>query len=759
MAQRSETFGRLLKAGIGSIANCEGKTAPVIEDELGQQVSRAHTAIQRYKSGYLPPEAGIVQILAEACVKRGLMSRSWLEQFLHAARYPTPQELTNKLCPIGPQREKPPRAYTNLPGAVYSHFVMREQAFADVVDGLNRRSAVVLIASLGGMGKTSLAREIAARSLMQQAEVPQFDAVVWLSDKDRPGTTNLSISLDTIAQTLDYPGFTQFAHDEKRYEVEQLLRRQRVLLVVDNFETITDGALLQWLLRLPEPSKVLITTREYRREFRNSAIAVDLRGMTDHEAHALVVERLKLLRLDTLVKRHEQFAPLIMASGGNPKVIELTLGLIKNGRTMTQVVEDLHAARGDIFTDLFERAWSLLDEASRKVLLATPLFVDNASSAALAHCADVVGVDFDHTIEHLIDLALLDEQRDDLDVPARYTTHTLVRAFATAKLAERPAFEQEARMRWVSWAYQLMSRTNTCWDDNVNFEVLDSDYNTYYAAIEWVAYNTDDVEMFEQLDMAECFYYGRGHWDKLKKMYLLMVHAARRLKIPQEEMHGLRDTIKLLSLKGEIAQVEPYMARLNELAQQTSLSDHDRLLMAHIIASHHLARDDFENAYQTWIVVQDLSDQLSIWLDVSYYVAVCLRKKGDLSRARGLLLKVLSRAIERSDKFNILNAQFTLAEIDLDENNIASANKRLHHMARIKNRHRDFVARIHRLTARYHIACGDIVAAHREIHSAVDIFERLGMHRELAEACTEMTILEASCSDGISLSEISDDKP
>jgi hypothetical protein len=27
------------------------------------------------------------------------------------------------------------------------------------------------------------------------------------------------------ARTLDYPGFTQFAHDEKQYEVEQLLRR------------------------------------------------------------------------------------------------------------------------------------------------------------------------------------------------------------------------------------------------------------------------------------------------------------------------------------------------------------------------------------------------------------------------------------------------------------------------------------------------------------------------------------------------------
>ena len=52
---------------------------------------------------------------------------------------------------------------------------------------------------------------------------------------------NVSTVLDEIARTLDYPGFTQFEHNEKRREVEQLLKRQRVLLIVDNFETISGG--------------------------------------------------------------------------------------------------------------------------------------------------------------------------------------------------------------------------------------------------------------------------------------------------------------------------------------------------------------------------------------------------------------------------------------------------------------------------------------------------------------------------------------
>ena len=296
MASRSDTFGRLLKAGISSIANCEGRTAPAIEDELGALIGVAGYTIQRYKAGYVPPEPGAVRILAEACVRRGFLNRTWLASFLQAARYPHSHALIDELCPPGPAQPRAERVYANLPAPTYSQFIMRPDAYADVLDGLRQRSAVILIASLGGMGKTSLAREVAAACLLPGAN-PHFDAAVWVSDKDRPGATNLSLVLDEIARTLDYPGLAQFAFDEKRREAEQLLRRMRVLVVLDNFETVTDAALADWLLRLPEPSKAIITTREYRRAFRSSW-PIDLGGMTDAEARALIAERLRVLKLE-----------------------------------------------------------------------------------------------------------------------------------------------------------------------------------------------------------------------------------------------------------------------------------------------------------------------------------------------------------------------------------------------------------------------------------------------------------------------------
>src|SRR5689334_8364581 len=100
MSNRSETFGRLLKGAINSIAAYEGKTAPAIEDELGEQIGVAGSTIQRYKAGYLPTEPRVVQILVEAAVRRGYLSRVWLTRFLQAARYPTPDALITQFADV-----------------------------------------------------------------------------------------------------------------------------------------------------------------------------------------------------------------------------------------------------------------------------------------------------------------------------------------------------------------------------------------------------------------------------------------------------------------------------------------------------------------------------------------------------------------------------------------------------------------------------------------------------------------------------------
>src|SRR5512139_302402 len=457
---RNPSFGHLLTGAINSIAAYEAKTVAAVEMEFGEKIGVAPSTIQRYKAGQVPQETETIKFFSEEAVRRGYLNREWLERFLRSARYPTSAALIERLFP-NHVLVAPERVYQNLPAPTYNQFVMRARAFADVVEGLRQRSAVVLITSLGGMGKTSLAREVAAHCLRREGNLPAFQAIVWVSDKERIGTTNLSVVLDEIARTLDYPGLTSLPFDDKRYEIDQLLRRQRVLLVIDNFETITDSALLTWLLRLPEPSKALVTSREYSPEFR-SCWPVDLRGMSKEEANEFMLHQLRFLRLEDLISDPAELAPLSEVTGGNPKAIMLALGYLKHSqRPLDDIVNEIYAGRGNLFDDLFTRAWQLLDDSARRVLMAMTLFQVNASKHALSEVSAVQGYAFDRAAEHLGEISLLDMSRPNIQTAPRYSLHPLVRAFARAKLSEYSGFEREARERWLvlclRWAEEVKS--------------------------------------------------------------------------------------------------------------------------------------------------------------------------------------------------------------------------------------------------------------------------------------------------------------
>jgi LuxR family glucitol operon transcriptional activator len=740
MATRSDHFGRLLKAGISSIANCEGKTAPGIEEELGQQIGVASYTIQRYKTGHLPPEARSVQILAEACVRRGYLNRDWLQAFLHAARYPTPESLLDQLCPSEPAGRRPQRVYTNLPAPTYNQFVMREAPYAEILDGLRQRSSLVLISSLGGMGKTSLAREIAARSL--SGDLPDVDAVVWVSDTDRPGTTNLSVVLNEIARTLDYPGITQFSADEKRYEVEQLLRRQKVLLIIDNFETITDDALLQWVLRLPEPSKAIITTREYRREFRSSW-PIDLSGMTDSEARLLIDERLRMLKIEKLVDDRAELEPLIAATGGNPKAIELALGLIKHERrSLQQVIDSLHAARGELFDDLFSRVWSLLDEPTRRVLLALTLFPASASHAALRITASIGAFVFDRSADLLADLSLFDVQYVNIHNPPRYALHPLVRAFAREKLAEQPGFEADARERWVEWYCELAGQVGFCWNDLHQLDRLDAEHETLYAAITWTFAQQQYAKTIALIEGVRYYYHVRGLWDDRLTLNLLHAEAAQRLGERSNEALALAHHIEIRSKQGNMDEAARYHAQLGALTASAGLPDEVVFEIEHAQALYARACGDLATAEQLWRHLLDRSRRLGgqKYVINRRWLATCRYQQGAINEAQQLFRESLEDARRIGDQRSAIGNTLKLAAIDLDQGDLASAEAALAECRVVAEQFQDRrrLGELERLTARLHVLRGDELAARAALLTTIDLFERMGMRRELYEARTAL---------------------
>lgn len=747
MAQRSEQFGRLLKAGISSIALCEGKTVAVVDEELGRLIGVSDATVERYKTGTLPGEQRTIEILADACVRRGLHNGDWLQQFLYAARYPAPERLLAQLVSAPQPNNRPPRVYKNLPAPSYTRFITREAASREVYDGLRQRTAAVAIVGLGGTGKTSLAHEIAVESLERSVDVPPMDAAVWVSDKDRPGTTNLRTVLDEIARTLDYPGLTQLDPDEKQREVEHLLRQQRVLIVVDNAETITDDRLIHWLLRLPEPSKALLTSREYLRPFRRGCWPVELRGMAEDEARALIAQRLRVLKLEKLVADPAQLLALIAATGGNPLAIELTLGLIKyERRPLTLLIDELYAARGDLFENLFQRAWALLDEAARRVLLVLTLFPVEASADALAHSADVRGYAFDQAVERLSDLSLLEEHQVDLQHPPRLSLHALVRAFAQARLAETPYLEAGARERWLGWCLSVTDVANA-WAPATWMATFPAEAPTVDAALEWCIANQRYDEVARLGPLLGRYYSLRGEWGQLETVRLRELHAAQARGDLERRLHALRNLLEIKTLQGNEADAERYYERVQELHATERLSGVAYEDYRSAITLYHLERGEVALA----LGLIEAEEQPAIdyprhqrpWR--LYLLARCHYLLGDRARAEEYFRTAYNEAQQRAYYRGMVFALLGLCTVALDREASDVAAPLLGEAWDLITRDNDrrMEGAWQRMRARLYRMRGEREQAAAALVAAIDIIERLGWRRDLAEARAELAALAA----------------
>jgi tetratricopeptide (TPR) repeat protein len=520
-----------------------------------------------------------------------------------------------------------------------------------------------------------------------------------------------------------------------------------VLVVVDNFETITDGALLSWLLNLPEPSKALITTREYKREFRRSSWPVDLRGMTEEEARELIAERIHVLKIERLVGDLMPLEPLLVATGGNPKAIEITMGLLKyEHRPLQQVIDDLYAARGELFDDLFARAWAQLDEAARRVLLVTAFFPASASREALCAAADVKDAAFERAMERLADLALLDVQQLDLQTPPRHALHPLVRAFTQARLRETAGFEEGARTRWIAHYAYLVRSIEGWWRDLTKLSILDPEYEAMSVAIEWADQHQCYTELLEIAGTFSYYCQIRGFWDTRVTVLTNRLHAAVHLADPELVIKACCGLIDVLSRQGKLSAAQAYFEQLQQLIEGTEirgrlLADVPIAMGIYWLSTGNVtaAQDALQRALDSG-AHRHRADRIlnQRWL------AVCLYRQGHVEAAKSILHDVLSITPDLEHIRAIAYIRILLATIELDLGDVEDAAEKLNWSiawARA-NGERERLAQALFQYARLHTFRSDLPVARTSLAEAIDLFERLGMSRELAEAREELARLE-----------------
>jgi len=200
---------------------------------------------------------------------------------------------------------------------------------------------VISIIGEGGLGKSALALKVAYDLL--DAEGTNFDAIVWSTAKANTVTAQeikqiedaVTDSLGMFREISGELGTTSTEGDQIQ-EILEYLKEFKILLILDNLETVIDGPLKDFFDRLPSGSKVMTTSRIGLGEFERR---LNLTPMTNPEGAKLLrsvskVRGVKMLS-DAPQKRLNDYANKLK---NNPGFIKWFVASVQTGTRPEKVL-------------------------------------------------------------------------------------------------------------------------------------------------------------------------------------------------------------------------------------------------------------------------------------------------------------------------------------------------------------------------------------------------------------------------------------
>lgn len=310
----------------------------------------------------------------------------------------------------------------NLPQPDYGNFVGRRDEIQEIERVLrpypHSQYAIVTIDGVGGVGKSALALEVAHRHLRSAYHLrrsDRFGAIIWVSAKKKmltasglisrtPAIQTLQDLLSAICSTLDLNINSQSEKQTQLDIVRRGLTNDRVLLIVDNLETIDDESLIHFLRELPAPTKAIITTRHRL----DAAYPIRLTGMDLKDAQMLITEECnkKMVRLT-----EEEIQRLYTRTGGIPLAIVWTIAQIAFGYPPETVLKRLSQHDGDVANYCFKSVVQQIRHKPAFLLLAALSILEGkATRGRLGYIANLPELDRDDGLVELEKLSLVNRE-------------------------------------------------------------------------------------------------------------------------------------------------------------------------------------------------------------------------------------------------------------------------------------------------------------------------------------------------------------
>lgn len=391
----------------------------------------------------------------------------------------------------------PPRPWDNLPQPHYARFVGRERELAWLRQRLSPQDRVwqALIVGIGGVGKSALAQAIAYEYHDRYAELlpeERFEAIVWVSAKEEVLTASgheaaapgglifrtLNDVYAAIAQVLRRDDIARAALEDRDRLIQGVLAEQRTLLVIDNFESVVDERVRSFLRNLPQPTKTLITSREWI----DTAAVLRLTGLDEPDAAALIASEAEARTLSIGLSQRRR---LVERTAGLPLPIRLSVARLAAGESFDAVIRWLGDVAGDLPEYCVRGQAELLRQRAPfawPLLLGAALFDRTAgvSVETLSTVADLSQADCDDGLAALQRLSLINRADDQ-----RLSLLPIVEAYARALLRQDSAGTTIID-RWIAWAVAFAEREGRDLDLHIErFEPFGDEYPNVRAAFRW----------------------------------------------------------------------------------------------------------------------------------------------------------------------------------------------------------------------------------------------------------------------------------
>ena len=486
--------------------------------------------------------------------------------------------------PFSPSPKIPPN---NLSREMPS-LIGRETETAEILDFLRQPEIRLLtVTGVGGSGKTRLAERVSHLALRQFSDGVYFIALDQIDNHD--------LVVPVIAQTLGV------REESGRTLLECLiehLRGKNTLLVLDNFEQITEAAvLIGELLANSERLKILITSRvrlnlNPEREYILKPLTIPAdEKLTANEFGAfpavrLFVERAKAVKFDFVLTEENaaSIAAICRRLDGLPLAIELAavrtklfapqaiLKRLENSlNLLTGGAKDL-PRRQQTMRGAIRWSYDLLDADEKKMLDRLSVFRGGFTLEGAEFVGDAgadSGFDLLDVISSLVDKSLLG-QREQKDGEPRFRMLVVVREFASEKLSETG--EKDEINRRHAHFYndlaekaepELLGEKAARW-----LETLEAEHANFRAALEWTL-SSEPQTALQIVGVLSQFWVRRGYLAEGSKWTRAALAANGDSAAPETLVKVLNGVGSLIWNQGNLAEAESFYAEALRISRRT----------------------------------------------------------------------------------------------------------------------------------------------------------------------------------------------